>query len=70
MVIGDDEDLFHPCRPVHSRKFAQFSPEWYQACSDAFTAAMSREMYRAKYARVRTNIPKLIPAYYTPKEAS
>lgn len=28
------------CRPWHSRKFGQFTDEWFKACNDAFVAAM------------------------------
>jgi len=29
-----------PERPWHSRKFGQFTDEWFAACNDAFVAAM------------------------------
>lgn len=38
--FDEDEDRHVSCRPAHTRKFAQFSPEWYQACNQAFARAM------------------------------
>lgn len=35
-----------PLRPVHCRKFAQFSIEWYLACEEAFRTAMQDERRR------------------------
>jgi hypothetical protein len=44
----DDEDRNDPLRPSHSRKFAQFSDEWYLACEIAFKTAMQDEMRRQR----------------------
>lgn len=48
--IDEFEDLHrdHPARPAHSRKFAQFSIEWYLACERAFKTAMQDEIRRLR----------------------
>ena len=40
--FDEDEDRNHVDRPVHSRKFAQFSDEWYRACNQAFGQTWKR----------------------------
>lgn len=35
-------------RPAHSRKFAQFSEEWYRSCNRAFVTAMRDEERRRR----------------------
>jgi hypothetical protein len=44
----DDLHRDHPARPAHSRKFAQFSIEWYEACERAFKTAMQDEIRRLR----------------------
>lgn len=50
--FADDENRHDPLRPPHSRKFAQFSIEWYRACNQAFCRAMRDEFARGRPLRV------------------
>lgn len=47
--FDEDEDRDHVDRPVHSRKFAQFSDEWYRACNQAFAKAWRTEQMRQNH---------------------
>jgi hypothetical protein len=45
------------CRPRHSRKFAQFSREWFEACDRAFRNAMKE--YQADRPTGYMGLPKV-----------
>lgn len=46
--FDERENRHDMLRPVHSRKFAQFSDEWYRACNRAFVTAMRDEERRIR----------------------
>lgn len=41
-----------PERPWHSRKFGQFTDEWFAACNDVFVEAMLANPSERPYPRV------------------
>jgi hypothetical protein len=43
---NEREDRHDPLRPAHTRKYAQFSDEWYRANQIAFVTAMQDEIRR------------------------
>jgi hypothetical protein len=44
----ESENRNDPLRPPHSRKYAQFTREWYAACERAFKTVMQDELRHIK----------------------
>ena len=50
------EDKNHPDRPRHTRKYGQFSEEWYRACNQAYVKALRNWLMSEPTAKLEEHV--------------